>query len=250
MINGLAFRVLHWPRPSSTRTFVLVHGIGVSHKYFRPLYELLAQTDEVFALDLPGYAGLPKPDHSPDVPEMARALAAVLDRLGIADAVIVGHSMGTQWVVELALQRPDLASHVVAIGPVTDDHHRSALAQAVALGLDTFHETPRANAIVYGEYLRAGPRWYLAQLPHMLSYPIEERVQALTRPLLIMRGGRDPIAGVDWCRRLRDRAADAALVFVPGSGHLAQYRRPRAVAAAIDAFLRVRPAAVPPDGPR
>ncbi len=168
---------------------------------------------------------------------MSAALVSLLERIGVTRAVLVGHSMGTQWVVELALQRPTLASHVVLIGPVTDDRHRTALTQFLALAVDTLGEPIDGNTLVFADYVRCGPRWYLRQLREMLNYPLEERVREVDAPLLIVRGGRDPIAGIEWARRLRDKAVSASLVVVPGHRHLVQHTAPRAVTGAIAAFL-------------
>ena len=79
--------------------------------------------------------------------------------------------------------------------------------------------------------------WYLTQLRHMMAYPIEERVAELTAPVLVLRGGNDPVAGLEWCRRLRDRAREGSLVIVPGHRHVVQFAGARAVASAVDAFL-------------
>ena len=168
---------------------------------------------------------------------MAGALGEALERLGITRAVLIGHSMGTQWVVELARQRPELAASVVVIGPVVDDRFRSVLAQSVALGRDTLGEPPLTNVIVFTDYLRAGPIWYTRQLRHMIAYRLEERVGDLAVPLLVIRGGKDPIVGVTWARRVRDSARAGSLVSVPGHHHVVQYTAPRAVASAITAFV-------------
>ncbi|CAL4859038.1 alpha/beta fold hydrolase [Microbacterium sp. MM2322] len=245
-VDGRVFRVVRSRASDATRTFLLVHGIGMSHRYLGRLHTAFARTDSVVSIDLPGFGGTPKPGADLDVSAMAAAIAGLLDHLSLQDAVAVGHSMGGQWVVELALQRPDLVSHVVAIGPVADDHHRTAFAQARALALDVFGESPRANWLVLTDYLRCGIRWYLRQLPHMLAYPLEDRVRLLTRPLLVVRGARDPIAGLPWCRRLADAAPDAAIVEVPGSWHVVQDRGHRAVVGAVESFLAAR---IPP-GPR
>ncbi|MHC2999123.1 alpha/beta fold hydrolase [Microbacterium sp. HJ5] len=230
----LVFRVLSSPRPRSEKpAVVLVHGIGVSHRYLSRLHAELAQTRSVHSLDLPGFGGLPKPVGDVDVPRMAEGIATVLASLDVGPVVLVGHSMGSQWVVEVGARRPDLVTHVVAMGPVADARHRSVFAQTAALAVDTLGETPAINAVVFTDYLRCGPRWYLAQLRHMLAYRIEDRAAALTRPLLVVRGSRDPIAGMEWCRLLRDRADDGSLVVIPGGHHVAQQSRPRAVAAAI-----------------
>jgi len=214
---------------------VLVHGIGMSHRYLDRLHDALLPDVAVFSVDLPGFAGMPKPrgDVDVDVETMAAALAAVVASLDAGPVVLVGHSMGTQWAVEVAVQRPDLVSRVVIIGPVTDVAHRSAGAQMRALAVDTLLETPGTNWIVATDYARCGVPWYLAQLRPMLAYPIEQRVVRLTVPLLIIRGERDPIAGPEWCRLLRDSAPTASLVHIPGRPHNAQRSAPRAVAAAI-----------------
>lgn len=231
----LAFRVLSTGSTSPTGPLpvVLVHGIGMSHRYLARLHDVLARDRTVFSIDLPGFGGLPKPGFDVDVATMARALGDVIASLDAGPVILVGHSMGSQWVIELAAQRPDLVAHVVAIGPVTDDAHRSVLAQALALGRDSLGETPRINAIVFGDYVRCGIPWYLTQVRHMVAYRIEDRVAGLRMPLLLIRGEHDPIAGPGWCRRLRERAPSAALVSIPGRYHVAQFSSPRAVADAI-----------------
>ena len=241
-VGDLTFRVLTSGAVTpDAATLVLVHGIGVSHRYLARLHRELSRTRQVISIDMPGFGGLPKPAASPTVAEAARALGVVLDRLGLAAPVLVGHSMGCQWVVELAAQRPELASHVVVMGPVCDDRHRTALAQSVALAVDTLGEPPSGNALVFVDYLRCGPRWYLRQLREMVAYAIEDRAALLTVPLLILRGGDDPIAGLDWCRRLRERVPDARVVVVPGHRHLVQHTAPRTVRDAIETFLDQTP---------
>lgn len=238
--GALTFRVLASTRPDEARRtpFILVHGIGVSHRYHTRLHAELSRTDDVYSIDLPGYGGLPKPDTSLTVAEMASALGAVLDDLMLDRVVLVGHSMGAQWVVELGAQRPELVTHVVAMGPVADEKHRTVLAQSLAMAVESLREPPTVNYIVFTDYaFRCGPVWYLRQLPHMLSYRIEDRVRDLSQPLLLLRGGNDPIAGMDWCRRLRDNARAGALVTVPDHRHVVQHTAPRAVASALQAFV-------------
>ena len=234
-VGDLTFAVTERPvrRHPERPVVVLVHGIGMSHRYLARLHDALLPDAAVVSVDLPGFGGLPTPRGDVDVETMAAGLAEVVASLDAGPVVLVGHSMGTQWAVEVGVQRPDLVSRVVVIGPVTDVAHRSAGAQMRALSVDTLLEPPGTNWIVATDYVRCGVPWYLAQLRPMLAYPIEQRVARLTVPLLIVRGERDPIAGPDWCRLLRDRAPVASLVHIPGRPHNAQRSAPRAVAAAI-----------------
>lgn len=246
-VGDLSFRVHSSTTLSSAGhiPFVLLPGIGMSHRYLQRLHDVFSETNPVVTIDLPGFGGVPKPARSVDIPEMARAIGRVLDSLGVEQAVLVGHSMGTQWAVELAVQRPELVTHVVAVNPVTDDERRSLIAQAFALAVDTIGEPVSGNLLVVSDYLRCGQRLFFIQARHMLDYRIEHRVKELEAPLLILRGERDPIAGLQWCRRLRGSARPGTLlVNVPGHRHLVQRTAPRAVASAVRAFMRRRPSAL------
>ncbi|GAA1952570.1 alpha/beta fold hydrolase [Microbacterium deminutum] len=236
-IAQMSFRIRSSTRAASSRTFVLIHGIGTSHRYMARLHDQLATQGDVHSIDLPGFGGMPKPTWSATVSDIARALGELLTELEVAHAILVGHSMGSQWVVELAARRPELAGMVVLIGPVTDDEHRSVRAQSAALIRDILGEPFDANLLVFADYLRCGPVWYSKQLPHMLAYPIERRVAALSAPVLVVRGGSDPVAGVSWCRRLRDSAQNGRLVAVPSHRHVVQFTAAPAVASAIQAHL-------------
>ncbi|MFK4850657.1 alpha/beta fold hydrolase [Microbacterium sp. ZW T6_19] len=234
-IGGLAFRAIESQRPagSTAPAAVLIHGIGASHRYLARLHEALNADTAVVSIDLPGFGGLPKPAGDIGIPKMSAALGEVIAALGHEQVVLVGHSMGAQWAIETAVQRPERVSMVVAIGPVADDRHRTPLSQARALALDTLGETPSINAIVFTDYLRCGAPWYQTQLRHMLAYPTEDKAAALMTPLLVMRGGRDPVAGRDWCRRIAARTPVARFVEIPGGHHVVQQSSPRAVASAI-----------------
>jgi pimeloyl-ACP methyl ester carboxylesterase len=235
--QGREFRVFSSIGEPGQPVYVLVHGIGMSHRSLERLHAVLADSATVHTIDLPGFGGVPRPAGDLDVPTMAASLGRVIDGLGATRVVAVGQSMGAQWVTELGVQRPELVSHVVAIGPAVDARHRTAVGQALALAVDCTRELPGTNAIVITDYLRCGVPWYLSQLRAMLAYPIEERVRLLSMPLLVIRGGWDPVAGRRWCRELRDGGRDVRLVEVPRRPHHAQRSAPRAVAAAIEAFV-------------
>lgn len=69
------------------------------------------------ALDLPGYGRSSKPvvDYTPSF--FAQVTARFLEELKLEDVVLIGHSMGGQAAVKLAVSRPDLVSKLVLIAP-------------------------------------------------------------------------------------------------------------------------------------
>jgi len=218
-------------------TYLLVHGIGVSSRYFERLIPVLAETGRVVAIDLPGFGGRPKPDMPMGVEDFAASVAEVMDTLALPPCVIVGHSMGTQVAVALATMRPESVGALVLIGPVMDPRARGAVHAALRLGWDTLGERPRANRLVLGDYLRCGLRWYLAVLPSMLAYRIEDDLSTIEVPTLIVRGESDPIAPDPWMRQLGAAALRSTVATVSGARHLVMHAKPRETAAAIAALI-------------
>ncbi|MDI3194572.1 alpha/beta hydrolase [Pseudarthrobacter sp. AL07] len=242
--GGLAGRLYRSVAPASDMqrpTYVLLHGIGVSHRYFVRLHRVLALTADVYSFDLPGFGDAPRPRRQVPVGEYAAFVRAALTTAGVTSCVVIGHSMGTQHAAELALQEPELVDAVVLMGPVVDPRRASVARQALALTRDAmFSESPSANAIVFADYFRAGPRWYLTELPVMMQYPLETRIRGISQPLLVLRGGQDPVAGRHWCRRLASQAPQGSMSEIPGHGHVFQHTAPGPAAAAISSWAPIR----------
>ncbi|MET3141452.1 UNVERIFIED_ORG: pimeloyl-ACP methyl ester carboxylesterase [Arthrobacter sp. UYEF10] len=242
--GGLAGRLYRSVAPVgdvARPTYVLLHGIGVSHRYFARLHRELALAADVYSFDLPGFGDAPKPRRQVPVGEYAAFVRAALAEAGVTSCVVIGHSMGTQHAVELALQEPELVAGVVLMGPVVDPRRKSVARQALALTRDAmFSESPSANAIVLADYFRAGPRWYFTELPVMMRYPLEARIRGVSQPLLVLRGSQDPVAGRDWCERLAAQAHQGSATEIPGHGHVFQHTATGPVAAAITGWAPIR----------
>src|SRR5687768_4810028 len=75
---------------------VLVHGVGVSGRYMRPLMLRLGERGRAWLPDLPGFGHSWKPAAPLDVAGLAQALLAWMDALGIGPVTLIGNSMGCQ----------------------------------------------------------------------------------------------------------------------------------------------------------
>lgn len=217
--------------------YILIHGIGVSHRYLRRLHGELAAVAPTYSLDLPGFAGTPKPGRQLSVADYGAFIAQVLKANGIGSYILVGHSMGVQFAIETALYAPGQADRLVLMGPVVDSRHRTVPRQGMALFLDALlRESASSNWIVFSDYFRCGPRWYFTQLPVMMGYPTELRLAGINMPVLVLRGSHDQVAGGDWSLRLSQVVQQGTFVEIARAGHVAQHLRPRQVADAITSF--------------
>lgn len=216
--------------------YVLVHGIGMSHRYFVRLAAELSSDGVVHSVDLPGFGYDPQPREQLRVEDHGILIVRALAALGVRRCILVGHSMGAQFVTAATLAAPDLVECLVLLGPVVDRLRRSIPQQTASLVHDTFLESPRANVIVYTDYFRTGMRWYFRQLIPMMEYPLERAIEQVTCPVLVMRGGRDPVARRRWCRELADRAPDGRFVEIAGQPHVLHLEAAEEVAAELTAF--------------
>ncbi len=102
-----------WRSDASGRVVVGLHGITANHRSFHGLAERLEAP--LVAFDLRGRGRsrtLPGPY---DLDSLAVDVAAALDALGVADAIVVGHSMGGFVAARLAASRPDLVASLVLV---------------------------------------------------------------------------------------------------------------------------------------
>src|SRR5438105_5036765 len=89
--------------PLDAPTVVLVHGSGASMAWWDPVLPALRDL-HVVRVDLLGHGRSAKPDDGYEMTEQARRVGAVLDRLGVSRAVLVGHSTGGNVATSLVEQ--------------------------------------------------------------------------------------------------------------------------------------------------
>lgn len=218
--------------------FVLVHGIGVSSQYFERLALTLAEVGMVYLLDLPGFAGVPRPDHSLEISEFGALVARWIQEEGLIAPVLVGHSMGAQIVTEVLVQEPQLATHAVLIGPPVNVEERSTGRQGLRFLQSSVRESSRTRRIAMSGYLRCGPWWFFQVLPRMMTYPIEERLPLVQASTLVLRGTHDHVAPQGWIDLISALPADGRWAEVPGAAHAVIYGHSDAVAEQILDHLR------------
>jgi pimeloyl-ACP methyl ester carboxylesterase len=95
---------------------VLIHGFGASMYGWRyQLPPLVAAGYRVVVIDNRGFGFSDKPAHGYTNAAYAHLVVSLLDSLGIASAVLVGHSMGGAIAAEVALTYPDRVRGMVLI---------------------------------------------------------------------------------------------------------------------------------------
>ncbi len=236
-IDGLEVGVRSNGYDPQKKTIVLIHGIGVSSRYFLPLAEQLSNDYNVYALDLPGYGSTTKPPKPLSVKELAEITASFLVKNHLSNVTAIGHSMGCQIIAHLTTINPSLISKVVLLAPTTNRRERSVFKQGMRLFQDTFIESPKVNYVIFSDYLRMGVLRYLKTSKHMVNDHIEDSLRTATVPHLIIRGERDPIVPRDWASYLKTLSPKIHRDEIPGAPHAFQYKYARETSTLCRTFI-------------
>ena len=225
------------PEQGAVRSYVLVHGLGVSSRYFHPLAVELAKSGRVYLVDLPGYGAAPDPRRDVSLADHAEVLAGFLRQTQLVNPVIVGHSMGAQVVSVLAARHPEVADTVVMMAPTMEPNARRPWRAIGHLLHDATREPPVVFWIAMTDYLvRCGLPYLLKQMPHMLGDKLEDRVAAHGARTLVINGDRDPIVPNAWATRLCEAHPHAIFREVHGP-HVIMHTDPVMIAKHITDFV-------------
>ncbi len=236
---------------------VLVHGWTLDLEVWEPQCEEFRRSMRVVRLDRRGF-GLS--GGVPDAAADAADLLALLDRLEIGSAALVGMSQGTRAVIALALAHPARVAGLVLDGPPdlagvagADDDISFADYRSMAQGggieafraawrrhpLMQLHRPDAASQSLIDRMLERYRGLDLLQPPRQPPAAIEpDALPELRRPLLVVNGEFDTAprrrAGIEICRRV----PGAEHAVIPEAGHLANLDNPRAYNAVVRNFLQ------------
>lgn len=207
-------------------TIVMVHGVGTSHKYYRPFAKVMQGDFHIIALDLPGFGTTRESDEVLRVDQLADVVFSFLNKHGLEGCVLLGHSMGTQVVVELAKKYPESCSKVMLFAPTINEEDRGPLRQIWRLLQDSWREPFGLRAVVIKDYFLAGSTRMLKTFGSMLRDDMKGDIKQISAPTLVVSGSRDPISPSDWSKELSSLAPNGEFREVQGGTHVFHYSHP------------------------
>jgi 2-hydroxy-6-oxonona-2,4-dienedioate hydrolase len=215
---------------------VLIHGWGVSSSYFIPTAERLARNLAVFAPDLPGHGRSEALAPTPTVEDLAGIALEWMDAAGLERASVLGHSMGCDVAIEMALRDPGRISRLILVAPTPDPHARSVPVQFGRLVMGAFYERLSLIPHLVKDYLRMAKR-LVPEFFSMLFYPIEKNLPRVVAPTLLARGKSDPVVPQHWLEEAALLVGTDRVLTIPRWGHAVQYSAAPQLVDGIEPFL-------------
>jgi pimeloyl-ACP methyl ester carboxylesterase len=250
---------------------VLIHGLSGSWQNWLENIPHFAKTHRVIALDLPGFGCSPMPAEKITIKGYAGIVDELLDGLGIERASVLGNSMGGFIGAEMAIEHSTRVEKLVlvsAAGLTTHDMHNDRAVSGLrvvgnVLGMgaawfatksDSFSRRPRMRkALMYvvaahpdrlppplvAEQIRgSGKPGFIDAVEALGTYPIEDRLERIEIPTLIVWGELDKLVPLRDAKRFEEAiGANARRIVYADTGHVAMLERPARFNADVDAFL-------------
>ncbi len=244
-----------WREAGAGPTVLFLHGLGMTRTGFDPQLAALADRFRCVAWDMPGYGASPPPDGPLTFPALAAAVDGLLATLGVADAHLVGLSLGGMVALHTALEHPRRVRSLALLdsspafgldgtqpdawrrarlAPLDEGATPATMAEPVLRSImapGTADDVVAAAAASMARIPAAGLRAAVECLP---SHDVRARLGEIRVPTLVAVGERDEETPPSYARALADGIPGAELVIVPGAGHIANLEAP----AAVNALLR------------
>jgi len=202
---------------------ILIHGLGGNAGHWQMnIGPLAAVGHRVIAVNLPGYGGSTAPEGITGATSLtgyASAINQLVAHLGLKKAVLMGHSMGGQIAILLALQKPAWLQALVLAAPAGLEVFTAAEAAMLRQFATPAYFEQQDSAAIRQSFLRnfyklpptaeklvkeriaqkqcAGFKAYCQTISYgvegMLVNPVAERLHQLELPVLIIAGANDAL---------------------------------------------------------
>ena len=251
--------------PGGGSPIVLIHCFSCAMDWWDGMLPMLERRHRVIEVDLLGHGGSEKPGSGYTPQNQALAVSQALERLHVADAEVVGHSLGGAVTVALAQERPRLVGRAVIVDMPPDNSYgdlgfvaglafqpligealwrvkpdfsiRDGLGVAFAPGYevpDTFVEDVRRLTYTAYDDSPGGNDAFLEE------EPLDQRMKKSGKSLMVLMGAEEQIVD-DPQRALAQykRAVPSAQIhLIAGAGHSPNVEKPRETARLVLRFAR------------
>jgi pimeloyl-ACP methyl ester carboxylesterase len=255
---------------------IFCDGLGCDGYIWKYLHPLLQGRYRLIHWHYRGHgrSGAPAHPYALGVGALRSDLVAVMDGLRISQATMLGHSMGVQLLLDLALFEPERVQALVLLcggpGRPLDTLHGSAALgrlfvhmRALALKWPTMTQKMWNAALssewcfqwatkfeVNGKLVRRQDlqpyfdhlcgmdvRHFVHMVTHLQAHTVVDRLDRVRAPALIVAGEHDTLTPLSLSEIMQQRMPQAQLLVVPKGSHVAPIELPDLVNAHILRFL-------------
>lgn len=261
--------VLNYTDTASGSTIIFLHGLGLNRNFWSSTIAHLSSAHRCIAIDLPGHGESRSQITDGSISAYVKAVREVIEKLNLADVTIVGHSMGGQISLVLALQMPSVISKVVLVcaagietftpeegeklRAITNNVYASPITDEV-IQRTFFHANPEIKSLLTNEHITQQKENF-AQLSKlitssvagMLKEPVFTFLKNISQPVLMINGALDTAIPNRWLHpqltlielhaTAKREIKNCETVIFPMAGHYLPVDQPKELAQKINSIV-------------
>jgi magnesium chelatase accessory protein len=257
----------HVQTAGSGARILLLHGTGATTHSLADIFNILSQTNEVMALDLPGHGFTSRMyNGSPTLPSISAEIVKLLDKLSFQPDLIVGHSAGAAIAVTMTSHSPinpdklvsingafypfpgfagqifPMAARMLFVNPFVSHFFAfSASSRSRVEGLidSTGSKLNERNLEYYQRALQSADHveGTLAMMANWELEPVADQLKNLQLPFLQIIGDKDGTIEPSMSLKTQKLVEGSKREVFKGYGHLVHEETPQTVARSIKTFF-------------
>lgn len=256
------------------KTLLFVHGLSSNSDAWEKNIEELKQEYTCIALDLPGYGKSSKLKATYTPTYFAEILNKFIEKLALKNIVLVGHSMGGQASIKLALHYPKNITKLILVAPAGLEQfsETSATFMKAFFTPESVKNTPDdqieknyalnfytqpddalkmitdRKIIKDATDFEAHCQAIVNSISGMLDEPVFNDLKHISQSTLVIFGDKDmlipnryfnPNLSVETVAKVASEQINTVKVeFIKDAGHFVQYEKPREVNTLIQQFVK------------
>ncbi len=234
---------------------VLLHGLMTNGACWTPLARALEKDYDVVMPDARGHGNSSAPDHGYRYDTLAADVESLIDALGLAAPVVLGHSMGGMTAAVVASRNPKRLRGLVLADPtfltpqrqrevyesdVADQHRRILNRPRQDLLAEMRARHSRRSREIIELFAQARFQTSIRAF-EVLTPPNPDYMQLITTldvPSLLVVGDAGSVVTLEMAEQLAGLNQHLKVVQIEKAGHAVQYDQPELFSAVVQTFLR------------
>jgi len=221
---------------------VFIHGAGGNHKVWT--YQVKYFKNSI-AINLPGHDG---GEGRRSIDEYVEYVRDFLDRNGLRNVVLVGHSMGGAIAQKFALKYSEYLRAIVLvctgarlrvlskIFELIRDNYPKAVELIVNMAVSR-NASQTIKSQVAEELLKANPKVVYGDFEACDKFDMMDQVSNIRVKTLIICGSDDLLTPVKYSKYLNDKIPGSILKIIEGSGHMVMIEKPEEFNSILNDFI-------------
>ncbi len=257
---------------SGNQTILFIHGLGSYLPAWKNNIRVLKDNYHCIAIDLPGYGKSSKLPYDYNMTFFADVIKKFIQKKGLSNVILAGHSMGGQISMITAIQNPDLINKIILVDPAGFERFNEGQKQ-------WFRDVMTMNLVKYTsiDAIESNMAYNFYELPDdarfmiedriamrttkgfenycyaivksvngMINQPVIDKLNLITQPTLVFFGENDnlipnrflnPGKTINIAKSGSDKIKNSKLIMVPKSGHFMMFEQSEVFNTEVKKFL-------------